>query len=289
MLLSIVVVNYNGRHHLDGCLGSIAEHVSCAHEVIVVDNASSDGSAAFLRSAHPEVALVQSERNLGFAAGNNLGARSATGTLLLLLNNDTRLLGDLSCAVELIRRDSSVGVVGARMVGASHEYRLSAGRFPEPLRLTRFSSLYERSGPFRTGDFPADVESCPVDWVEGSFLLTRTELWRALGGLDEDYFMYLEDVDYARRVKDRRKRVVYCPRVSYVHAGGYATDRYPHLVAGFRTYHRKHSGAAKRWFAGAALNAGLITRSAVFFLCSIADPSQRGRAALCLRALRGAR
>lgn len=286
MKLSIIIVNYNGQRFFDGCLKSIAEHVPFEHEVIVVDNASTDGSAEYLRSTYPKIRLIESESNLGFSGGNNLGARSAKGEYLLLLNNDTLILDDLSLAIDLMERDASIGALGARMLGKDREYRYSAGYFPEPWRLIKFSLLYRQCGDFRLGTFPEKIDFYPVDWVEGSFLLTPTEVWRKLGGLDEKYFMYVEDIDYARNVVDLGKRVVYCPKMSYVHFGGFNQTRLGMLVEGFRKYHRKHSGWSKKFLAFFVLDIGLIVRSIAYLGYSIVAPRKLARVSLYLRALR---
>lgn len=286
MKLSIVIVNYNGKEFFDGCLRSIAEYVPFEHEVIVVDNASSDGSVEYLRSAYPEVRLIESGCNLGFAGGNNLGARSAKGKYLLLLNNDTLLLDDLTLAIQLMESDVSIGVLGARMLGRKREYRYSAGYFPEPWRLMKFGWLYRKHGEFRRGGFSGDEDGYPVDWVEGSFLLTPTDVWRRLGGLDETYLMYVEDIDYARRVVDMGKRVVYCPKVAYVHFGGFNQRRIGILINGFRKYHKKHSGWVKRVPANLILDLGLVLRCIGYLFYGLVDLSKIERAVLCILALR---
>ncbi|SCZ67287.1 hypothetical protein SAMN03097708_03117 [Thiohalomonas denitrificans] len=286
MKLSIIIVNYNGGHFFDACLRSIAEHVPFEHEVIVVDNASSDGSVEYLRSTHPEVTLIESQSNRGFAGGNNLAASYAKGNFLLLLNNDTILLNDLARALAFMESDPSVGILGARMLGKNNEYRCSAGYFPEPWRLAKLSSLYRKDNEFGNGVFSNNISARQVDWVEGSFLLTPASLWRDLGGLDEAYFMYVEDVDYAKRVADSGKSVLYFPEISYMHFGGYGQSRIGMLFAGFRRYHRTHSNWVKRVLANIILDVGLLTRAFVYMLRSINDKQAKSRAVLCLKALR---
>lgn len=286
MNLSIIIVNYNGKHYFDACLKSISEQTPFEHEVIVVDNASSDGSAEHLRSNYPDIKLIQSERNLGFAGGNNLGARHATGRYLLLLNNDTILLSDLSQAVALMERDESVGVLGARMLGKKHEYRYSAGYFPEPWRLVRFSLLYRTYDGFRDGVFSQNADCLPVDWIEGSFLLTPANVWRRLGGLDETYFMYIEDIDYARRVTDLGSRVVYCPKVSYIHFGGSNHERVGMITSGFRKYHQTHSGFIKRQLANLALDFGLLLKGVYYLSGAVVERTKFSRSLLYFRALK---
>lgn len=288
MKLSIIIVNYNGKHFLDDCFNSITEHVSFEHELIVVDNDSSDGSAEYLRNNYPDVKLIVSEKNMRFAGGNNLAVRSARGKYLLLLNTDTMLLNDLSVAVELMEKDDSIGAMGARMLDKDKKYRYSAGYFPEPWRLIKISWLYNKSGDFKHGTFSKDRKLYTVDWVEGSFLLTPLEVWRKVGGLDETYFMYIEDVDYARMVVDIGKRVVYCPLVSYVHLGGFNESRIGMLVRGCRRYHEKYSIGVKRLFANLILDLGFIVRGILYFFYGFLDSSKFKKAKWCILALKRA-
>ncbi len=289
MRLSVLIVNYNGRHFFDACLQSIARCAPFEHEVIVVDNASSDGSAEYLRENYPDVQLIESATNSGFAKGNNLGAQHAKGKYLLLLNNDTTLLGNISPALDLLDGDMSIGILGIRMLGREFEYRYSAGHFPVPWRLVKFSSLHQKTGGFRLGKFSEEITAYPVDWVEGSFLLTPIDLWKELKGLDEEYFMYVEDVDYARRVVDAGRRVVYCPQMSYVHLGGYGQSRIGMLVDGFRRYHRQHSNWASRVIANLVLDVGLILRALIYSVRSLRQKSDREKVLSCFRALQRCR
>ena len=286
MKLSIIIVNFNGKHFFDACLKSIVENVPFAHEVIVVDNASSDGSVEYLRNNYMHVRVIENERNLGFAAGTNLGAGLAQGDYLLLLNNDTLLLDDLSQAVELMESNGAIGALGARMLDKNREYNHSAGYFPAPWRLLRFSLLFQNEGGFRDGVFSCHDQYHPVDWVEGSFLLTPVTVWRELGGLDERYFMYVEDVDYAYRVAALGKRVVFSPRVSYIHFGGSTQERVVVLAKGFRLYHEAHSGYLKKSLANVCLDLGLLVKGVCYLAWAVCHGRKFERAALFFHALK---
>lgn len=287
-LLSILIVNFNGKDFLGPCFDSIHKHVTMPHEIIMVDNASCDGSVEYVKKYYPTINLIVSEFNLGFAAGNNLAARSAKGDYLLLLNNDTLLLGDLKSAVALLSSDQSIGVLGCRMRGRANEYRYSTGHFPSPLRLLSFSTIFNRNGPFKTGDFPLSSKTLyDVDWIEGSFMLTRSELWRSLGGLDEDYFMYVEDIDFCKRVNDSGFRVVYFPFLEFLHFGGYSSSRLGMLIKGFRRYHKKFSIVVVQLAANFVLTFGLILKAAVYALIALARGRGVGEKSLsCLKALK---
>lgn len=288
-ILSILIVSYNGRRFIPDCLGSLRERVSLPHEVILVDNGSADGSADLVRAEYPEVRLIAESRNHGFTRANNLAAREARGAYLLLLNTDTVLLDDPAPAVALLEHEPGIGVVGARMVDAQRTYRPSAGHFPRPGRLIRIRSMYRCDGPFASGRFPERPGSYTVDWVEGSFLLTRASLWRQVGGLDQDYFMYVEDVDYCRAALEAGYRTVFCPRVDYIHFGGFDIGRMAWTVSGFRRYHRKHSPRGERWLAEAVLSSGLLARSLVSGARWLATRQEEHQAKMrvCWQALSG--
>lgn len=288
VILSILIVNFNGKDFLGPCFDSICKHVTVPYEIIVVDNASHDGSVEYVTENYPEIKLVASKVNLGFAAGNNLAARSAEGKYLLLLNNDTLLLGDLNSAVALLSSDPSIGALGCMMRGRANEYRYSAGHFPSPLRLLSFSTIFNRSGPFKNGHFPVGSETLyDVDWVEGSFILTRSELWQSLGGMDEGYFMYVEDIDFCKRVHDSGFRVVYFPSLSFLHYGGYSSSRIGMLIKGFRRYHKKFSNGIVQLAACFVLTFGLILKAAVYALISLARGRGVGVKSLsCLKVLK---
>lgn len=286
--VSILIVNYNGKEFLGPCLNSIHEHVTISYEIILVDNASSDDSAEYVSRTFYNVNLIQSNVNLGFAAGNNIAARSAKGKYLLLLNYDTLLQTDLKKAISLLSSNLSIGVIGCRMHGPSNEYRYSTGHFPNPLRLFSFSTIFNREGMFKLGNFPENTDSIfDVDWVEGSFLLTRKGLWQKLGGMDEGYFMYVEDVDYCKRVRDAGFKVVYYPSLSFLHYGGYTNNRLGLLIKGFRRYHRKFSTSFVNFVAQFVLTFGMILKVVVYSLSSMVRCQGLGKKSLdCWKGLK---
>lgn len=228
MKLSIIIVNYNGQRFFDGCLKSIAEHVPFEHEVIVVDNASTDGSAEYLRSTYPKIRLIESECNLGFTGGNNLGANYATGRYLLLLNNDTVIRSSVVSLVNMMDADECIGALGCRLHYGDGRQQESVGYMPNPISIvlswTPLSKMLPTSFKCRRtvrADSSLYVESYrEVEWVSGAFLLTQASLWQRLGGLDERYFMYMEDTDYCRRVHSMNYKVVYSSSCKVVHFEG---------------------------------------------------------------------
>ena len=261
-LVSILLVSYNSKQHMGECLRSIQRHVIAAHEVVLVDNGSTDGTAEYVRSAFPEVRVFESETNLGFTGGNNLAARYARGTFLLLLNCDTVLLTDLTPGLRILLEDERVGVVGARMYGRNGELRANTGHFPKPWRLWKFTLQWSK--PLRHPFGEPSLGAYQHDWVEGSFLLTRRSNWEGVGGMDESGFMYTEDVEFCAHTLQRGLRTVQCSRLMYLHFGGYSVERMSYLYAGYRRFHASCSSSAMRQRAEWVLLLGLVPRLIVF-------------------------
>ena len=288
VVLSILIVNFNGKDFLGPCFDSITQHVTIPYEIIVVDNASHDGSVEYIQINYPDIKLIISENNLGFAAGNNLAASISKGKYLLLLNNDTLLLDDLKNAIAILSTNSSIGALGCKMLGRSNEYRFSAGHFPTPLRLFYFTTIFKRNGQFRNGNFSGcSKDFYDVDWVEGSFMLTRFDLWKRLDGMDEGYFMYGEDIDFCKRIKNLGFKVIYFPSLSFLHYGGYNSNRLGMLIKGFRRYHKKFSNGFIQLMAQFILTSGLIFRASGFALISLVYERNIGmKSRSCFKALK---
>ncbi|MBV7269170.1 glycosyltransferase family 2 protein [Winogradskyella luteola] len=260
MELSIIIVNYNGEKFLIDCIRSIKKKcLRLNYEIIIWDNTSTDNSVNLLNTHFTDdVKLFLSKENLGFAGGNNAAAKHAKGKYILLLNNDTKLLIDPSCAIELLSNEK-IGIVSFKMLGTNREYRYSTGKFPNPLRLLKLSLLFEKRDGFKNGVFK-NKEPLRVDWVEGSFLLTKKEIWENLGGLDEDFFMYAEDIDYCKRVSDLHYETYYIPVDGYIHHGGYGSDRQHMLFNSLNLYLDKHTNGLYKYLYKLALNINLLVK-----------------------------
>jgi GT2 family glycosyltransferase len=223
--LSIIIVSYNARADLERCLASLRDPAPVAsHEIVVVDNASSDGSAEAVRRA-PTVRLIESATNRGFAAANNLGIRASAGEHVLLLNSDTVVPpGAIDALLRELRTHPDAAVVGPRLVDAEGRAELSFGRMMTPLselRQRRLMRAYARRDPAaaRRIEEMTRREHWP-DWVSGACLLVRRRDAEAVGLLDERYFMYTEDVDFCAAIRARGGRVLFSPAVEIVHARG---------------------------------------------------------------------
>lgn len=222
-VLSIIIVSFNARADLERCLESLhAARPVTPHDVLVVDNGSTDGSAEAARRWH-DVRVIEAGSNTGFARANNIGIHASGGTNLLLLNSDTVVpAGAIDRLVAELDRDPDVAVVGPRLVDAVGRAELSFGRMIGPLNELRQKRL-ARSGAVeeltRRRQYP--------DWVSGACLLVRRADADAVGGLDERYFMYAEDVDFCAAIRARGRKILFTPDVEVVHLRGRSAARAP--------------------------------------------------------------
>jgi N-acetylglucosaminyl-diphospho-decaprenol L-rhamnosyltransferase len=231
--VSIVVVSFDTRELTLECLRSIhRETTNLEFEVIVFDNASSDGSADAIAAEFPQVRLIRSSRNVGFAAANNLAAAEARGEYLLLLNPDTVVLDNtVNKLLAFASENPDGGIFGGRTLNADRSLNPKScwGR-PTPwstfCRGIGLSYLFAGNrllDPEALGGWKRDTVR-QVDIVSGCLLMIRMDLWRNLGGFDEQFFMYGEDADLCLRAKKRGARCVICPQATIVHYGG-ASER----------------------------------------------------------------
>lgn len=236
--LSIIIVNVDERDLLRACLASLpAACEGITWEAIVVDNASADGSASMVRDEFPRAKRVENDENLGFSAANNQGLEIAEGRFLMLLNNDTEALpGSLAGAVRWMQQHGGVGAAGLKLLNSDGSRQLSCRRFPsfEQALFNRYSlltKLFPRnrwSARYLMTDLEdAGDEVRDVDWVSGACLLFRRSVLDDIGPLDDDFWMYSEDVDFCLRVWRSGRRVAYLPVGEVVHHIGRSTARFP--------------------------------------------------------------
>jgi GT2 family glycosyltransferase len=262
--LAVVILNYNRADLLIECLHSIYQHPPrCTLEVWVVDNASNDDSVALVQQHFPQVQLIISPHNGGFAYGNNLALRrilaadpAERSDYTLLLNNDTIVPpGTFDALVAYLAAHPAVGVVGPRVLLPDGALDLACRRsFPSPAvsfyRMTGLSRLFPRSprfGRYNLTYLDPDLET-PVDSVVGACMLLRTSVIQEVGLLDEQFFMYGEDLDWSYRIKQYGWQVVYYPAVHIWHYKRAASTRraLPSIRAFYeamRIFHRKHYAA----------------------------------------------
>ncbi len=302
--LSILIVSWNVRPLLERCLFSLGEchgrdRLSC--EVIVVDNASTDGSPQAVRERFPGVKLIASDSNLGFTRANNVGAAHSSGRYMLLLNPDTEVLGDaLSTMVAYMDGHPDVGALGPQLLFPDLRVQSSRRRFPTLATAVLESTVLQQWFPrnrvlerYYVWDRRENEEQ-DVDWVVGACLLIRRQAWEQVGPLDERFFMYSEELDWCRRLKTAGWRVVYLPSAAVVHSEGQSSmqvvpARHMYFQSSKVLYFRKHHGA----LAGELLRLFLLVTygyqlclEAVKWLVGHKRPLRRERVAAYLRVLR---
>lgn len=252
--LSIIIVSWNVRDLLHACLSSIAANRGqLSLEVVVVDGASADGSPEMVRQQFPWVKLIACDENVGFPRGNNIGLGEANGRYLLLLNPDTEIRADaLSVMVDYLARHDDVGLLGPQLRHSDGSIQSSRRRFPTLATAVLESTWLEPVAPkqilrhYYALDL-ADDQIADVDWVTGACILTRREVVAAIGGLDEAYFMYSEELDWCRRIKDAGWRIVYLPAAQVMHHVGKSSEqavtaRHIHFQRAKLRYFRKYHG-----------------------------------------------
>jgi len=230
--LSIIIVSYNARVDLERCLESLHSPApAIAHEIIVVDNQSRDGSAAAARRS-PGVKVIDAGSNLGFARANNLGIRASTGSSLLLLNSDTLVpAGAIDRLVAELDRHPEAAVIGPRLVDGRGRAELSFGPMLGPLAELRQKVLFRgqvHGVPVLSGIVErATRQPHTPGWVTGACLLVRRRDAEAVGLLDERYFMYTEDVDFCAAIRARGRTILFTPDVEIVHLRGRSAGSAP--------------------------------------------------------------
>jgi len=223
--VSIVIVTYNSRAHVDACLASLARHAGVDHEVLIVDNASPDGTAAFVRERWPDVRLIDAGGNVGFAKANNIGIRQTFGELVLLLNPDTMVReGAVGSLVAVLDARPDVAVAGPRLVDETGRAELSFGSMISPfveLRRKMLIAAHNRRLPLVGGYIDRQTRRArDVDWVSGACLLVRRGDAQAVGLMDELYLMYTEDVDFCAAIRASGRKVIFTPDAEVVHLRG---------------------------------------------------------------------
>ena len=261
MMLSIIIVNWNTRALLQACLASIFRHrPAFAFEVVIVDNASSDGSPAMVRREFPRARLLENKANLGFAAASNRGAEIATGRYLLFLNSDTLVHeGTLVGAVSYMERHPETGVMGCRTLNADGSLQGTALAFPSATRI--FANVSGLSGYRSLSRLRKHLPQRAFDYVQGSFLVIAKNVFDLCGGFDERFFLYGEDVDLCLRVRQAGMGLAYDTAIAITHQGGGSSEdpaqRLAHFIHGCLLLYKKHREASAREKTGGILENGV--------------------------------
>ena len=286
--VAVVIVVWNAKHYVMECLESLREHCEQAcSEVIVVDNASTDGTPELVAEMFPEFKLIRNPENFGFAKANNIGMAQSSAQYICLVNSDVKFLDDsISPMVRYLDDHSGVGMLGPKMLAPTGEVRRSTMRFPTVwnnfCRAFGLDSLFKRSrlfGGMLMSDFDHQT-TAPVEVLNGWFILVRRSAIERVGGLDPQFFMYGEDVDWSYRFWQAGEQVVFFAEAGAIHYGGASSANAPVRFylemcrATWQYWRKHHDGLAQLGFlvAFAIHHSVRLLSSAFLYLCS---PSHR--------------
>lgn len=220
-MISVILVTYNNCGTTLACLASLyAHHAGAGFEVILVDNASADDTVHEVRQAFPAVRVLAQSGNFGFGAANNIGARAARGETLLFLNNDTCFTAPLLEELAgVLHAHAGCSAVAPRLVDPDGTFQVSVGFMPSILGERRTKHLQDSCALSDAAALREAQRSDP-DWVTAAALMVRADAFRNVGGFDERFFMYFEDVDLCIRLRSQCGAIRYEPSLSLIHIGG---------------------------------------------------------------------
>lgn len=270
MQLSVIIVNYNVKYFLEQCLHSVIKASgNIEAEIIVVDNASTDGSEAYLPQRFPSVQFIWNETNAGFGKASNQGSKKATGAFLLFLNPDTLVPEDcFERCIDFFRTHKDCGALGVRMIDGSGRFLKESKRsFPSVAAsfykiagLTKLMPASKTFAAYYAGHLP-DHKNNAVDVLAGAFMMLDRRTLEATKGFDEDFFMYAEDIDLSYRIQKTGAANYYLADVSIIHFKGESTQKSSpnyirHFYGAMKLFVEKHSkGKYRIAFTKAAINA----------------------------------
>lgn len=271
MDLSIIIVNYNVKEFLQNLLHSISKSTDkISREIIIIDNASNDGSVEFISEKFPEVNLFANKKNLGFSKANNIGINQAKGKYILLINPDTLVSEDtFEKMIDFFDKNPQIGLAGCKILNPDGTLQLACRRsFPGPwasfCKVTGLSNLFPQSRLFAKYNltYLDPDQTYEVDAISGSFMMFRREVFEKIGGLDEKFFMYGEDLDFCYRAQKSGFKVYYVHSAQIIHYKGESTKR-SGLDETKIFYNAMHL-FVKKHLSGSFL-VGIILQSAIIF------------------------
>ncbi len=283
--VSIIIVNWNTRDILRDCLRSVYNQThNIKFEVIVVDNASADGSAEMVKSEFPQVILIKNQENRGFAAANNQGMKIAKGRYILLLNSDTVVLdGAIQKTVAFADQHSETAVVGCKVLNPDKTLQPTCFMFPSILNLflssTYLYKLFPKSRFFgrerMTWWDRNDVREVAV--VTGCFMLVRREAIEKIGLMDESYFMYAEETDWCYRFLKNGWKTLFFPNANIIHLGGQSSKQVQiksiiQLRLGILQFICKNRNTVYFWLSGVLISLFFLFRIPLWLLMRIVKP-----------------
>jgi GT2 family glycosyltransferase len=280
--LSIVLVGWNNKAYLEPCLQSLyGGAMRSRFDVVVVDNGSTDGSQEMLRDKFPDVRIIQNDRNLGLGKASNQGIEATRGRFVLLLNNDTLVNGpSFDAMVEFLDNTPKAAAVGGKLLNPDGSVQSCYNHFPtlleEFLIATRLGELFSKGYPANV----TDNELRSVSWVSSACVMLRREALADVGLLDEEYFIYGDELDLQFRLKRAGWQVFFLPHATTIHFGGRSMDRWPRrkmVNRGKILFYRKNYGPARTALLRLLL-AVLSTAKLFTWGCAVFHPRWRTQA-----------
>lgn len=253
--ISVIIVSWNARDYLRDCLNSICQTgADCIQEVIVVDNASKDGSPEMVGEEFPEATLIRAGENLGFARANNLAMKCAKGSVFALVNSDVIVhQGCLETLAAFLDHHNDVGLVGPRVIGGDGKLQRTCRKVPNVwntvcriLSLDRVFPDWQIFSGFEVSY--RNHENCAeAEVLSGCFCVVRKKAVDEVGGMDEQFFFYAEDIDWCKRFRDAGWKIMFVPEATATHFGGASTSNAPlhysiEILRATLKYWRKHHG-----------------------------------------------
>ncbi len=289
-LISVIIVSYNTRAMTLQCIETLlAGGDRLALEIWVVDNGSTDGSAEAVSVQYPDANVIRNTGNRGFGAASNQAMRESHGEFLLLINSDAFVRpGAVDCLASYLRDHPEAAVVGPRLLNSDGTLQRSCFPFPTPLRAWLenlwISTLFPRHpvlGDYRR--WAHDTER-KVDHVIGACMMVRRRAYEETGGFDESFFMYSEETDWEKRMRDSGWEILFTPAAEVVHLGGASganerarIDR--HFFSSLDRYERKHHGIAGLVSLRIAMTIGCLMRAVLWGCVFVLAPRRRAAAA----------
>jgi hypothetical protein len=272
LFCDIVIVNYNSTRYLIGCLESIYHHLN-GHtaNVYIIDNGSTDGPDA-IPSKFPHARMIFRKHNSGFASAVNAGIKKGDAPYVLILNPDTLILDKFfDNLFNFLENNPDVGALGPKILDQDNNIQGSARAFPTPAtalfgRNSLLSRMLPQNRVTRKNILTSGAEQnqpMPVDWVSGACMMVRREAVASVGGLDEQFFMYWEDADWCKRMKNRGWRVIYYPKATILHFVGGSSEK--NLLRSVVEFHKsafrffnKHYAPVPFWMNALAVSGFLM-------------------------------
>lgn len=293
--ISIVIVSWNAKQYLLNCLSSLSDPSSYTHEIIVVDNGSTDGSCETVQKEFPEVRLVRNRDNLGFSKANNIGIRASSGRYVCLINSDVIVLeGCIGGLVKFMDRNTLVGMAGPRILNPDKTIQYSCRHFPtvwnNVCQIVGIDRIFPKTQFFSEPImryFTYDSIKT-VDVLSGCFWMVRREALDQVGLLDEDFFIYGEDIDWCRRFHNVGWDVVFYPEAEAIHFGGASSLNSPirfnlEMQKADLQYWRKHHGKSGELIYWMIIFMRQLVRMPVFAFTYVFCTKNRDRARFKLK------